>query len=318
MAEFTWNFDAPTGTYKQHALSSKLWFAALERAAFMDFVQSIEGYGRKMGESVTLTRVRTITEPASATLTEGVRIPEDQFRLSTLSISVNEIGRSVPFTSLAEDLSKFDIANNIQRRLRDQMSLVLDSMAAAAFQNGQIKYTPRGLASGNFDTGGTVTTSALANWGVYHAERVRDYLYDTLQAPGYDGSNDYVGIFRSSGLRGMKSDAAWEQWHVYTDPQKKFTSEVGKIEQIRHVETNHATALATGMGTGGVLGEGVVFGDDAVALAEVMTPELRAQTNVGHDFGRANAVAWYGILAFSVIWDTANAGEAKIVHVTST
>ena len=318
MAEFTWNFDAPTGTYKQHALSTKLWYTALEMAVFMEYVQTVEGYGRKMGENVTLTRVRTISEPASAVLTESVRIPEDTFRLSVRTITVNEIGRSVPFTSLAEDLSKFDIENNIQRRLRDQMSLVLDTMASTAFQQAQIKYTPRGAASGNFDTGGTVTTSALANWGVYHAERVRDYMFDTLQCPGYGGGDDYVGVFRSLALRGMKSDPDWEQWHVYTDPQSKLNSEVGKIEQIRHVETNHGNALSTAMGTGGVLGEGVVFGDDAVAIAEVLTPELRAQTNVGHDFGRSNAVAWYGILAFAPIWDTANAGEAKIVHVTST
>lgn len=318
MAEFTWTFDAPTGTYKQHALSEKLYYSALERAEFMPFVQPVDGFGRKMGENVTLVRVRSIAEPASAVLTEGVRIPEDTFRLSTRAITVSEIGRAVPFTSLADDLSEFDIENNIQRRLRDQMGLVLDTMTATAFKTAQIKYTPRGAASGNFDTGGTVTTSALANWGVYHAERVRDYMFDTLLCPGYEGSNDYVGIFRALAIRGMKSDPDWEQWHVYTDPQSKFNSEVGKIEQIRHIETNHNAALATGMGTGGVLGEGVVFGDEGVAMAEVLTPELRAQTNVGQDFGRSNAVAWYGILAFATIWDTANAGESRIIHVTST
>jgi N4-gp56 family major capsid protein len=318
LAEFTWAFDAPTGTYKQSALSQQLYYSALERTVFMEHVSTVEGYGRKMGENVTLTRVRTVTEPTSATLTEGVRIPEDTFRLSTRTITPGEIGRSIPFTSLAEDFSRYDIENNIQRRLRDQMELVLDTMASTAFKTAQIKYTPRGAASGNFDTGGTVTTSALANWGVYHCERVRDYMFDTLQAPGYDGGSEYVGIFRALAIRGLKSDPDWEQWHVYTDPQAKFNSEVGKIEQIRHIETNHNTALSTAQGTGGVLGEGVVFGDDAVALAEVLTPELRAQTNVGQDFGRMNAVAWYGILAFASIWDTANAGEARIIHVTST
>jgi N4-gp56 family major capsid protein len=317
LAQFTWTFDAPTGTYKQHALSKKLYFSSLEKSEFMEFVQPVDGYGKKQGENVTLVRVRTITEPTSATLTEGVRIPEDTFRLSTKSITVTEIGRSVPFTSLSQDLSEFDIESNIQRRLRDQMKLVLDTMAAAAFKTAQVKYTPRGAASGNFDTAGTVTTAALANWGVYHCERVRDYMFDTLQAPGIDGSNDYVGIFRSQSIRGLKSDPDWEQWHVYTDPQSKFNSEVGKIEQIRHIETNHANALAI-QGTGSVLGEGIVFGDESVALAEVLSPELRAQTNVGQDFGRANAVAWYGILQFGIIWDTSNAGEARVIHVTST
>ena len=50
-------------------------------------------------------------------------------------------------------------------------------------------------------------------------------------------------------------------------------------------------------------------------MAEVLTPELRAE--VKGDFGRARAVAWYGILNFGIIWDTANAGQARIVHVTS-
>jgi hypothetical protein len=29
-------------------------------------------------------------------------------------------------------------------------------------------------------------------------------------------------------------------------------------------------------------------------------------------------VAWYGIFQYGIIWDTGNAGEARIVHVTST
>ena len=70
MAEFTWNFDAPTGTYKQSALSSQLYYAALERTVFMEHVSTVEGYGRKMGENVTLTRVRTVTEPATKDTTQ--------------------------------------------------------------------------------------------------------------------------------------------------------------------------------------------------------------------------------------------------------
>jgi N4-gp56 family major capsid protein len=316
MATFTWNFDAPTGTYKQRHLSRELYYAALEKSVFMEHVGNVSDFGKGKGEQVTLMRVRTVAEPTVATLTEGVRIPEDTFRLSTQTITVSEIGRSIPFTSFAKDLSSFDIENAIQRRLRDQMRLVLDTMASTAFQGCQTKYTPRGLASGNFDTGGTATTSALANWGVYHCERVRDYLFDTLQCPGVNGTDDYVGIFRTLGIRGLKSDPEFEQWHLYTDPQSKFNSEAGKIENIRHIETNHANALSA-VGTGSCLGEGVVFGDQAVVMAEVLTPELRGQVNVLHDFGRANAVAWYGILQFGEVWDTANAGEARIVHVTS-
>ena len=313
MAQFQWQFDAPSGVFKSHAMSRKLYMAALENAVFMDFVSSVDGYGRKMGDTVTLTRIATMTEPTSADLTEGERIPEDTYSISTTSITVNEIGRAVPFTSFAEDLTFFDLENGVQRRLRDQMGQVLDTKAATAFKTAQVKYIPTGVAAGTFDTDGTASTSATANWNVYHIEEVRDYLFDTLQTPPLEG-DDYVAIFRTLGLRGIKRDPAWEEWHKYTDPQAKYNNEIGRVENIRHVETNHANALAK-KGTGSVLGEGVVFGQDNIGLSDVLTPELRAEAK--GDFGRSRAVAWYGILNFGIIWDTANAGQARIVHVTS-
>ncbi len=312
MAQFQWQFDAPTGTYKQHALSRRLYMKALEDSVFMEHVQPVEGFGRKMGENVTLTRIATITEPTSADLVEGERIPEDQFSISTTSITVTEIGRAVPFTSLAEDLSFLDLENNVQRRLRDQMTLTLDTKAATAFKTAQVKYIPTGISGGTFDTDGTASTTAAANWNVFHVEEVADYLYDTLHTPTLGG--DYVAIFRNLGVRGIKRDPAWEEWHKYTDPQAKFNDEIGRLENVRHIRTNHANALAK-TGTSSVLGEGIVFGQDGIALAEVLTPELRAA--MPEDFGRSRAVAWYGILEFGIIWDTANAGEARIVHVTS-
>ncbi|MGI9489189.1 MAG: N4-gp56 family major capsid protein [Geminicoccaceae bacterium] len=313
MAQFQWQFDAPTGTFKQHALSRRLYLAALENSVFMDHVQPIEGFGKKQGENVTLTRIQNITEPTSIDLTEGVRIPEDDYSITTTSITVVEIGRAVPFTSFAEDLSFFDIENSIQNKLTEQMRLGLDTKVATAFKTAQVKYVPTGLTSNNITTNGTAGAAATSNMNVFHVEEIRDYLFDTLHTPQVDGN--YIGIFRTLGLRGIKRDPAWEEWHKYTDPAAKFNNEIGRIEEVRFIETNHNRALGK-VGTSSVLGEGVVFGMDGVAMAEAETPELRAA--MPQDFGRSKAVAWYGILEFGIIWDTGNAGEARIVHVTST
>lgn len=314
MAQFTWTFDAPTGTYKNHAISGKLYEAAVQNSVFLDHTRPVEGFGRQSGESVTLTRIRNIAEPTSAVLDEGMRIPEDEFDMSTRQITVTELGRSVPFTSLAKDLSEFDVENPIQRKLKDQMRLVLDKLVATAFKSTLIKYAATGAATNNITTNGTFGAASTVNMNLFHVEEIRDYLYDTLQAPPAEG-DDYVGIFRTLGLRGIKRDTKWDEWHKYTDPQAKWNGEVGRIEGVRFIESNHATALGK-VGTSSVLGEGVVFGEDGVAMAEAMTPELRAA--IPGDFGRARAVAWYGILAFGLIWDTANAGEARVVHVGST
>lgn len=313
MAEFTWTFDAPTGTYKNHAMSSRLYEAAVENSMFMDHVRPVDGYGRNNGETVTLTRVANITEPTSAVLSESVRIPEDEFALSTRTITVQELGRAVPYTNLSQDLSKFDTENPIQRKLREQMRLVLDTLAAAAFKRTKIKYAITGAATNNITTNGTFGATSTANMNIFHVEEIRDYMFDTLRVPpAVDG--DYLAIFRTLGLRGIKRDADWEEWHKYTDPTVKFNGEVGRIESVRFLETNHANALGK-VGSSSVLGEGVVFGEDSVAMAEAMSPELRAA--IPGDFGRSKAVAWYGILAFEPIWDTGNAGEARIVHVGS-
>lgn len=310
---FTWTFDAPTGVYKSHAMSAEIYKAAVEESIFMEYPKPASGFGRKKGESITLKRVSAIAEPTSVNLTEGIRIPEDQLTMSTRSITVREIGRACPFTSFAEDLGELDLEGTVQGELRRQMKLALDTKGAAAFKNAKIKYAITGLASSNIATNGTFGATSSDNLNVFHLEELRDYLYDTLRAPPYSG-DDYIGIFRTKGIRGVKRDPDWEEWHKYTDPAAKFNSEAGRIEHIRLIETNHNRALGL-VGTGSVLGEGVVFGADAITLVEALTPELRAA--IPQDFGRERSVAWYGILELDTIWDTGNAGEAKIVHVGS-
>ena len=311
--QFTWVFDAPTGTYKNHALSRRLFMAAVEDSHFVEHTPVAEGYGKGQGESITFTRVSNITEPTDPTLSETDRIPEDPFDISTKAITVEELGRAVPNTSLVQDLSAYDIENAVQRKLREQMRLSMDTKAATAFKGAKIKYAVTGTASNNIASNGTFGATSTANYNVYHAEEIHDYLYDTLHCTPAVG-DDYISIFRTLAIRGMMRDPDWEEWHKYTDPSVKFNSEVGRMESIRHVKTNHANALGK-VGTGSVLGEGVVFGEDAVKMAVAMEAELRSA--IPDDFGRSRAVAWYGIKAWDQVWDTGNAGEARIVHVGS-
>lgn len=308
-----WTMDHNTGTLKNHAISRKLYEQAIEEAVFMPYVRPVDGFGKKKGETVTLIRLPDIDEPTSGTLVENSKIPEDNMTLSSVAITVAEYGRAVPYSSLQQDLNEFDIINPIQRRLMTQQKLTLDTAIATAFKTAKVTYIPTGVASGVFDTDGTPSTTASANVGVFHCEEIADYLYDTLACPPWMGE-DYMCIARTLAIRGILRDPAWEQWKIYTNPEAKANGEVGRLERLRFIRTNHANALGT-VGTSSVLGEMLVFGEDAVAMAEVQTPELRAAQPA--DFGRSLAVAWYGVLAFGLIWDTANKGEARVIRVTS-
>lgn len=316
MANFTWAFDAPTGVFKSHEMSSLLRQAAIAETKFMQFVKPEPGYGKKKGESITISRISNLAVPTNGRLTETVKIPEDDLSISTVAITVAEWGRSVPYTSFADDLSMFNIENVVQRVLKDQMKLVLDNGAAAAFKStsNKIKYIPTGVASATVDTDGTASTTALANLNMYHVEAIRDLMYATYNVPPYEG-DDYMCIISTKAKRGVVSDPAWEEWHKYTDPSAKYNGEIGRVENIRFIESNNTNAVSGSKGSGSVLGEAVFFGADAVAMAVVLDPELRAA--IPGDFGRQKSVAWYGELEFGVVWDTANAGEARIVTVTS-
>ena len=71
---FSWTFDAPTGTYKNHELSSKLRIASIAQTKFLQFIKPEPGYGKKKGESITITRLSNLVVPSNGRLAENNRI----------------------------------------------------------------------------------------------------------------------------------------------------------------------------------------------------------------------------------------------------
>lgn len=316
MADFSWDLDAPSGTFKNHALSAKIREAAVADSKFMQYVDVEPGYGQGKGESVTISRVKNVAEPTTAKFNEKDRVPVDTFALSTKSITVSYWGRGIEFTEKAEILSHFDIQDKIQRKLKQQLQLVMDTAAAAAFKAAQVCFIPTSLTGGTFDTDGTPSTTASENLTVAHVKTIRDYMADTLHVPGWRGGEKYQCLASVKALRGIKNDPEFLAWRQYNDAENSHVKGlVGTIENIDFVEVNHTNALSNAKGTGSVLGEAVFFGDDAVAMAVVMDPELRMA--IPGNFGLQRALAWVGLLEFGVIWDTANDGEARIIRVTS-
>lgn len=315
MAAHGWSSDAPSGVYKNHKLSSQIRMASIAESKFMQFVKPEAGYGKKMGEYVNITRVANVSVPTDDTLNEFVRIPENTIALSTQAVQVFERGRAIPYTSLSIDLAHFDLENAIQMKLKEQLTLSMDNAAAAAFKAGQVKVIPSGVATTVFDTDGTPSTAATSNLNMYHVENIRDYMFGTLHIAPFSG-DDYIGLISYKAKRGLMNDPNWKDWQKYTDPAKKFNSEVGRVENIRFVEVNNTSALSASKGTGSVLGEGVFFGQDPVVMGVVQDPELRAKES--EDYGRSKGVAWYGIYGYDQVWkDSANAGEVRVLHLTS-
>lgn len=318
MAEFSWEYDAPTGVFKNHALSAKLREQSTFESKFMEYVRTEPGFGKKVGESITITRADALTVPTSSALTESDKIPVDAFALSTTAITVAEYGRAVTFTHKSQLLSKFDPQDPIQKALRKQMTKVMDRLAATTMKTTYLMYIPTSLTGGVFDEDGTASTAALVNITKAHLGAIRDAFSDTYIVDPYEG-DDYIGLISTKGLRGIKNDPDFETWKQYLrEGDVLHNSEVGKIESIRCVEIKDPNCLAKDAGTGSVLGKALIFGDDFCAMIEAETPEVRVQTNFGQDHGRLHSAAWYGVMGLALIYPTtAVAGKVKGAYVTS-
>lgn len=182
MAEFSWDTDFSTGVAKNHALSSKIRDAAIADAKFIQFTDVEPSYGRKRGESVTIERINNIAEPTNPRFGERDRVPIDAFSMSTTSITVSYFGRGIEFTEKSQLLANFDLKDKIQRKLKQQMQLSMDTAAAAAFKTAKICYIPTSLTGGVFDTDGTPSTAATENLTVSHVKVIRDWALQGLQA----------------------------------------------------------------------------------------------------------------------------------------
>lgn len=316
---FTWAFDALSGTYKSHAMSAELLTQAALKFKIVPFTKKINSFGKKMGETVTMPYYKELPEVTTAQLEEETRIPIDKLEMGQYTITIKEWGRGVEFTSIAEDLSALSPNQGAQKVLKDQMAKEMDKAAAAAFTgvNAKIAFIPTSLTSGVFDTDGTPSTTATHNITKDHLGVLRDYLANTIHAPFYD-SEWYIGLFATKALRGLKNDRVIQAFNMYLQiGDFLYKGEIGQVEQIRLIEINHESALSDGVGTGSVLGEGVVFGEDAVGRLEVEYPHLRVDPNYKSDFGRRKAVVWYGTVAYDVLFQSATDREARIIKVTS-
>ena len=304
-----WTLDAPSGVYKDHDLSSNIRQAAIAEAQFMRFARPESGYGKGKGASVTITRIFPLA--LASRVGELDRLPSGRPAIDTVSISPSEWGYKIPMTEFEKNLTHFDLTNQFQRVLKDQMSLTMDDMVADAFKATPYKYTPD-VSGGAFGTGGVAPGTADANLNISDLRRLHDQLR-SLKVPKYRNGLYALGV-STKAARGIKNDPEYKDWLSQSTIKPFMTGMLpAQVEGFMIFESNHTEALSDSLGSGSVLGEAVAFGADAVVLATIDEPELRA--GLPEDLGRFRDVGWVGTIEAGLVWDTAS--YARVIHVTS-
>lgn len=304
-----WVLDAPSGVLRNHALSSEIRREAMYDVQTLKFLRVESGFGKKRGDTVTITRVMQL--PIAGRVNELDVLPSGRPAINTKSVTVSEWGFKVPMTEFEQNLAFFDMSNQFQQQLRDQMSITLDKMAADALKTTPYKYIPQAGGGVFTTTGSPGSNTANVNMAISDLRAIRDQLRKN-KTP-YFRNGQYVGIVSTRAARGLKNDPEYKDWFAPQTSEPLISGRLKDVEGFMLIETNNTYSFADLVGASTVCGEAIFFGADAGFLAQVESPELRAGIPV--DLGRFRETGWVGTLEAGLTWEIPSL--ARVIHVTS-
>lgn len=289
--------------------SREIEFKAMPIMRFLQFAKQKTELGTQPGLSIQMMTYNNLKRGGA--LQEGDRMKPQGLSSTMKSIQVGERGNAVSVSELALKTSFTDIMADATTLLGRDMALTLDIELRDTVLNG-VTNTIYGRAG---KTAPKVTSRAtLDETNNLSVATVKDAveILATMNAPKFDG-NYYVAFVHPHQSRELRDDNAWVEASKYGAPEQLFTGEIGRIDDVRFIETTLMTNgvasiddpaydadLVTGTAGNTVdVFKAVIFGEDTYGYAVALPVELR--DNGVTDYGREHGLAWYGIWGCGVL-----------------
>ncbi|HWG69540.1 MAG TPA: hypothetical protein VN692_09010 [Steroidobacteraceae bacterium] len=244
------------------------------------------------------------------TLTETSTLPETNFTIAQGTGTVTELGNSVPYTGMLDNLSKHPVQEIINKVLKNDAKKGIDGQAWHQFDQTLLRVVPTGGTSTSaitLTTNGTATLTNTVALGKNHIKSIVDAMKER-NIPPYLG-DEYFSIAWPTTYRQVKNDL--EGVYQYRDEgfQMIYNGEIGKYEGVRFIEQTNiphgiyssGNYIATGSFTKwsqGLSDWAYFFGEDTVAEALVVPEEIRGK--IPGDYGRSKGIAWYYLGGFAL------------------
>lgn len=159
---------------------------------------------------------------------------------STLTATVKQYGGYVIITDMLDLTAIDNIKTEATQLIGSQAGRSLDTVVREVLNGGtNVQYHEGERANRAAITAADLLTVKAVRAAVRTLKR--------QNAETIDGS--YVGIIHPDVAFDLMSDDAWVEWHKYTDNESMFTNEIGKIANVRFVETTEAKIFSKA-GTG--------------------------------------------------------------------
>lgn len=286
--------------------SREILFQAQPILRFKQFATEKTELGTMPGQTIQFLKW-TSFEPQDTTLTESGTLPTYKMTASTISITVNEFGFGAAFSEKLLQASFADVAADASKLLGMQYAIDQDRRARNAIRaTSNVKYA-----------GGATSINALTSADTLDLTTIRDAveLLATNKCPKI-GGDAYICFIHPHQGRALREDPAWVNISNYGDPNRPIVGEVGRIEDVRFIETTMVVKIDT---SGNVLTDGIDAGETNTSFTAAVIPVYEAlmigDHSFGHavslpvemrddgvtDFGRTHKLAWYTIDGYAAI-----------------
>ena len=287
--------------------AKEIEFKALPNMRFYQFATIKTELGKTPGLTIQMLTYDNLK--LGKQLTEGTRMTTQALSQSMKSITVHEHGNAVAVSELLLQSSFDDVMASATTLLGRDYALVVDTkLRDTALSGTNVVY-------GRKKDGSKVSNrQSLTEECVLSVATIKDAveILATNNANKYQGQ-DWICFVHPHQSRSLRDDAHWIQASHYGAPTQLFTGEIGKIDDVRFIETtlmcNGACAeedpafkneLKNSEGSNQThVYQSVIFGDNYYAIAFGLPVELRDNGVI--DFGREHGIAWYSIFGTGIL-----------------
>lgn len=206
-------------------------------------------------------------------LTEGVTPDGKKMNVTTLEATVKQYGDYVTISDVLKMTAIDDNLTQAQKLLANQAGLTLDTITRDIINAGTNVQHYDGTVLARADLVGGDPTPENNHYMTVRCLKIAARALKVQNTPLINGG--FVGIIHPDVAFDLTDDPEWKYPHQYVDTENIYTNEIGKVANIRFVETTEAKVWhnegkdTTGGGSDRDVYSTLIMGDNAYGVTEV-------------------------------------------------
>lgn len=285
--------------------SREILFQAQPNLRFASVFQRKEDLMATPGNQITFLRYNPLT--GKSELAETTPISTQAMSTGTTSIGVTEHGIAIQVSELLLRQSCDDVMTRASQLLGMHYAKDMDRLCRDTLLTSANVLWAKNRAN----------RAALTATDYFDVSLIRDSVEQLAIRKAPKFGDAYICFVHPHQSRRLKDDPAWVNITDYAQPGNFLTGEIGRIDDVRFVESTMVTKIPAG--TQNIWGDNEDTGDDTVIAANANTDvyqsvivgdycaglavglDVEMRDNGVQDFGRQHALAYYGIWGTGLI-----------------